>query len=154
MSVIDSLSPLLSEQCFAAGAVAGSHKRDHSYQLIVSYTKLPDSAYIVHWLICIGWREFPIISGWLGGYRGGIATWCCGTWWIWELVRTSMSSEVCGIEGLYCMVCREDIAAHVVTKTARGEENCSYHLRSILHTYTHTVQRAETTTVRLTSMEL
>lgn len=32
-------------QCFAAGAVAGGHKKDHSYQLIVRHTLFtPNSA--------------------------------------------------------------------------------------------------------------
>lgn len=44
----------LSVQCFAAGAVAGPHKRDHSYQLIVSLSVIA---------MCCVWSGVVGVSG-------------------------------------------------------------------------------------------
>ena len=47
-------SPSLFLQCFAAGAVAGPHRRDHSYQLIVSsvHTAIFNHVHHIVSLVC------------------------------------------------------------------------------------------------------
>ena len=79
-----------------------------------------------------------------------------GNWLVMMYNVHCIGVEVCVC---VCVVCREDIAAHVVTKTARGKAHAHTHT----HTHTHTLtckytdlcpaQRAGTTTAIHTLME-